>query len=164
MLTGPICWATEEVWNANHITSSCFISFSFFSLFPPLLFGRIHIQEKRGTKRLQTFSKHSVFKLSSYCISSQKEWHWMDFRFHFQSFSKQTCANQKMILINPVGTFLFFTQISVKIHSQKWDDTFTKKAWDSIPLAHNMLYCFHNVIKRSIYTTVAPKGALLDWR
>jgi len=34
----------------------------------------------------------------------------------------------------------------------------------SIPLAHTMLYCFHNAIRsiRSIYTTVAPKGTLLN--
>lgn len=115
------------------------VGFFFPSCFLPL-FDLIHVQVKSGIKRLQTFSGHSFFKLSSYFISSQKSGtRWISdlFTFNYSQNELVPITNEEMTLINPVGSFLFFTQIPTQIHSQSEMALLLRRhEVMSIPLAH----------------------------
>lgn len=121
---------TEEVWNVNK-----FFLFPFFSLFHPAFWSYIHIQEESGTKQLQTFSEHLVFELylnwiKKISLSSQKS----GFQIYSLLIILKTNLYQWQMRddFNKSRISSFFTQISMKIHTQEWDDIVTEKEWDRI--------------------------------
>lgn len=165
----PIHWSNEEVWNANHIDSCwwlllLFFFFFFSFLFSPCflpIFDLTHVQVKSGIKRLQTFSRHSFFKLSSYFISSQKSGtRWISdlFTFNYSQNKLVPITKRRDDINKSSGVYSFlYSDLNADSFSE-WDGTFIKKARGNVnPTCSHKLCCSHNALRNiSIYT----KGAI----